>query len=123
PGCSGSREICSFRSWMGMNPSSILPIQLESQLNLARGPRRDNLPEAIARDVAGRVRDGAGVVEPNHIRIRRPLALIERVDQLGTELQPNRLGGIEVLREVQVPLVAARLPERRAPGIAERARR
>src|SRR4051794_17704575 len=69
---------------------SRLPIELESQLDLARRARRQNLPEGVRRCVAGRQADRAGVVEAVRLWIGEPLRVIERVDGVGAELDPLR---------------------------------
>src|SRR4051812_43285506 len=60
-----------------------LPVELEPELNLARRARVQDLTEGVVRRIARRQTDGAGVVQPVGRRIRLPLRVIERVDQLG----------------------------------------
>src|SRR5687768_8133349 len=98
------------------------PVEFQPQLNLARGPRGENLAEAVRRRAARcGGRECARVVDTSDVRVRQPLALIEGIDEFGAELQARRPREIEILRQVDVPLVAARLAERRAARVAERA--
>jgi hypothetical protein len=78
------------------------------------GPRVEQLAERVVGHRATRDARGAGVVEAVGGWVSEPLALVEGVDDVSSQLHAYAARRIEILRERDVPLVAACLPERRA---------